>query len=72
MSATWEPTLPTPPEHPIGSGTAPTWVMARPGRGKSCSAGLGSVLSSAAAAAGWVVVDFSGDLTAGSNFFEGR
>ncbi len=34
-------------------------------------AGMGSVLSSAAVA-GWLVVDFSGDLTADSNSFEGR
>ncbi len=66
MNAPWEPTLPTPPEQPIGS-----WVMARPGRGKSSSAGVVSVLRSKAAA-GWLVVDFSGDLTAGSNLFEGR
>ena len=66
MSATWEPVLPTPQEQPIGS-----WVMARPSRGKPCSAGVVSVLSSKAAA-GWLVVDFSGDLTADSNSFEGR
>ncbi len=34
-------------------------------------AGMGSVLSSGAVA-GWLVVDFSGDLAAGSNLFEGR
>jgi len=66
MSATWEPVLPTPQERPIGS-----WVMGRPSRGKSCSAGVVSVLRSKAAA-GWLVVDFSGDLTAGFGSFEGR
>ncbi len=71
MSATWEPVLPTPQEQPIVSGTAATWVMSRPGRGKSSSAGVDSVLRSKAAA-GWLVVDFSGDLTAGSDSFEGR
>ena len=35
------------------------------------SAGMDSVLPSRAAA-GWLVVDFSGDLTAGSDSFEGR